>query len=379
MPSNLKNIDDVMRKLKKLGERVSEVLTLHRTTQTNMVTANMHLEINYSDPHGRKSPDIKDGDSSKINDKNVKLLRQKYAVVQELFHTKTELEAMESILKVNFKNTTPDKALREIEKLKRDVLAGISEAFAFLQKLSEDHMPRKLALLSKGVMQAVEKSLLYQKGRIYNYVFEVNGELCFAYYIHLNHLEDEDGKVFPEIFLTMTMRMGAEPTTFVGLQHHFTPPSEDLLMKRVKSIKEALHAYATLLELDSFDNTLGSLPLDAVLNPKSIVKNLFSYAGFVNSLDVDEHAITFNLKKAAIDKISEIASQLLKEMGALQRSTNARLRMSVDRGKSPRIYFKFVRQKDGPLVKADDLDFLKMRFGVSDDALGKIAKVINLG
>jgi len=379
MTDKFKTLDDVMRVLKRLGNEISDILQLHRLTQDQMVKAAITLTIGPV-PGGANSPRIKEGDEAvALNEKSIKALRSKYTVLQELFHKKTELEAMEAKLRVNFSNQLPEKALREIEKLQKTVLAGISEAFQFLSQLADDHMPRKLALLHKGVSAALAKSILYKKGTSYNYVFEVDGDICFAYYIQLRGLEDENGKLFPEIFFTMTQRLGAEPQTYVGIQHHFTPPSEDLLMKRVKSIKEALRAYAAMLELDRFENTLGSLPLDLVLNPKSINKNVFKYGSLVSSLDVDENSITFNLKSTALPKVDEIASQLFKELNAIQRRTNARLRMSVERSKSPRVYFKFVPQKDAPPVLPEDLEFLQLRFGVSQEALGRIAKIINIG
>lgn len=378
MPQKTPTLDDVMRSLKKLSQKVSEVLQLHRITQDQMVTAGMHLEIRMDDSP-KNSPRVREGDSDKVNIKNMKALREKYSVLRELFHTKTELESMEASLRVNFAKDVPEKALRELEKLKKDVLRGITEAFSFLRDVASEHTPRKLELLAKGVSSAVEKSILYKKGTLFNYVFEVEGELCFTYYLQLQGVEDENGKVFPELFLTMTQRLGANPGFFVGLQHHFTPPSEDLLMKRVKNIKDALNAFSTLLELDSFENTLGSLPLDILLNPKSIVKDLFSYKDQIRSLDVDEHSITFNLKSTADDKVSEIASQLYKELNAVQRRTNARLRMSVERGKQPKVYFKFVPAKGSPAVRPEDLEFMKLRFGVSDDSLSKITRIINLG
>ena len=371
------SLDDVMRSLKKLTKKVAEVLQLHRVTQDQMVTAGMILEIRSED--SKNSPRVRDGDSEKVNIKNMNALRSKYKVLQELFHTKTELEAMDASLRVNFAKDLPEKALKELEKLKREVLKGINEAFSFLRDVASEHMPRKLELLSKGVRSAVEKSLMYKKGVLYHYVFEVEGDLCFTYYLQLVGVEDEKGKVFPEVFLTMTQRLGPNPGFYVGLQHHFTPPSEDLLMKKVKDIKSALAAFSTLLELDSFDNTLGSLPLDVLLNPKSIVKDLFSYKAMISSLDIDEHSITFNLKSTAEDKVGDIASQLYKELNAVQRRSNARLRMSVERGKHPKVLFKFVPSKEAPPIQPTDLEFLKLRFGVDDESLVKITRILNLG
>jgi len=374
-----KTLEEVMRSLRGMEQRVEEVLQLHRTTQNQMVSAGLMLEIRHDGVSVKDSPSVGNSVSDSHNIKNIKALRSKYAAVKELFQLKTELEAMESSLKVNFRTEDPGKAIKEITRLKSSVLKGLNEAFTFLRDVAAAHMPRKLELLAKGICSAVEKSIWYKTGSLYQYVFEVNGELCFSYYLHLSSVEDEGGRVFPELFLTMTQRLGANPGFFVGLQHHFSPPSEDILMQKVSDIKSSLRAFSTLLELDSFDNTLGSLPLDVLLNPKSIVKDMFSYAASIKSVEVDEHSITFNLRSAVEEEVSTIASQLFKELNAVQRRTNAKLRMSVERGKQPKVFFKFVTTSGSPPVHPGDLEFLQLRFGVGKESLSKIARIINSG
>lgn len=380
MLPDFKSLDDVTRLLKKLGRRVSEAIELLQINKEQMVEAAFHLQITPdSVGAGPRSVSIDTEKAEVIRIKNMNALRSKYGVLRELFQAKIELDAMETKLKVNFSKQKPERAMAEVARMRKTVMDGISEAFAFLQSLAKKHMPRKLDLLCKGIVSSVEKSLLYKKGVVYSYVFEDDGALCFTNYLHLTGLEDESGRVFPELFITLTYRTGQDAATFVGVQHQFTPPSSDLLMKRVKSIKEALNAIATLLELDSFENTLGSLPLDVLLSPKSITKNLFSYASQVASLDVDEHSIVFNMKSTASENIAEIASQLYKELNAIQRRTNARLRMSIQRDAKPKIYFKFVPMKNAPPVSPEDLEFMELRFGVSKAELTKIARIINIG
>lgn len=381
MLPDFKNLDDVTRLLKKMGRRVSEMLELLQLNKQQMVEAGMRLQITPDGvTTGGSGVSIDTEPAETIRVKNMDALRSKYRVLTELFQSKTELDAMEAKLKVNFAKQNPERALAEINRMRKTVLAGISDGFAFLQTTAKQHMPRKLDLLSKGMVSALEKSLMYTSGTMYSYVFvDDAGDLCFTKYLHLKELEDESGRMFPELFITMSYRTGADAATFVGVQHNFTPPSDDLLMRRVKSIKDALTAVSTMLELDSFDNTIGSLPLDVLLSPKAIQKNLFSYAAQVQSLDVDEHSIVFNLKSTAAEKVAEIASQLYKELNGIQRRTNARLRMAVQRDKKPTIHFKFVPMKNAAPITPDDLEFMKLRFGVSNEELKKISRIINIG
>jgi len=376
--------EEILRELRKMSTRVKEVLRLHQITrdQLSVVASSMFLEIR-DRTQTKDSPSIQVRDADFVRIKSIDKLRKNYVVLRELFETKTELESMQAKLRVGFsrnKSVTADKAIKEIETLKKDVLAGISEAFSFIGGLAKDHMPEKLRLFVQGICSSVEKSIIYESSTIYSYVFEVEGDICFTTYLHLKNLEDETGKIFPEMFLTMTFRTGNSSGMFVGIQHHFTPPSEDLLMKKVKSIKDALTAYSMLLELDDFSNTVGSLPLNVLLSPKSLVKEMFSYGIHVKSLEVDDHTVTFNLKSSGVAILPEITAQLYRELNSIQRRTNAKLRMSSRKAKnSASVSFRFVTDKGSPPIDSTDLQFMKDRFNLEDAAILKIVRVINTG
>lgn len=374
------SLDDVFKAIKKISVRVTELINLSRMTRDQMrVVAGVMFEIR-DDSAPKQSPEVNTSPASVVRIRSIEKLRKNYSVLRDLFETKNELDAMESKLRTSRHMKDVDRAVSEIQRIRSEVLSGISEAFSFIAELAKSHMPAKMDTFSRAISAAVEKSIIYREAKMYSYIFEADGDLCFTVYLHLIHAEDESGKIFPELFLTMTYRTGATPQMYVGIQHHFTPPSADLLMKKVKSVKDALQSYNHLLELDSFDNTFGSLPLDVLLSPKSIVKDAFSFSDKVRSIEVGENEIIFHTKSNALPVLHEMTAQLYKELNSVQRRSNAKLRMSVRKARSSaEIAFRFVVPSNAPPVDATDLEFLKDRFNVDESSLKKIAQIINIG
>lgn len=382
LADSFSSIEDVNRSIKKVADKVAELRDLQKRVEKQLasVSASIMLEINVGD---KKSPVIKtDPDVVKVV--GMDKMRKNYALVQELYETRNSLEMMEAKLATSFqgKNVSTDRAAGELSKLKRQVDQSLSEAFAFLANLARKHMPEKLASFTKAVSAALERSVVYQSAKLYSYVYELNGDLIFSNYIQLTDLEDDAHRVFPEMFVCCSYRTGNEPAMFLAIQHKFAPPSEDLLVKRVTTPKELLRALNLLLELDNFENSIGSLPPSVVFKPSTIQRDMFSYAGYIRDVEVDDHEISFHLRPSATKegRVNDIVAQLYKEMNAIQRRTQAKLRVTKRKSdKGEIIKFYFVSQQSSPPVSAEDLSFMKDRFNVNETTLEKVVKVINQG
>jgi len=288
---------------------------------------------------------------------------------------------MELKLKTAFGGSnSAEKALNEIAKLKKDVTTGITDALTFLSGLAKNHLPENLDTLSKGLSSALAKTLLYKEGRTFTYVFEDDGDICFTVYHHLIMVEDDKGRIFPELYLTSTYKTGNSSQMYIGIQHHFTPPSSDLMMKKVKSLKDALVSYNHLMELDDISNTLGNLPVEVLLKPGSVTRDLFSYKNHVKQIETKEHELVFHLRASALDSLDKISASIYKELNGFQRAKNAKLRMSIRKAKDgATISFRFVMPANAPPVDASDLDFMKDRFHLDDNTIQKVIRVINIG
>lgn len=374
------SVEEIQRSLKKISVTVRELLKLQLQTEDQLAVHAAGLFLEIQPPKIKNSPAVDQSNSDHIKIASMDKLRKNYKVLRELFSTKTELDAMELKLRTAFGDKSPQKAIDEISKLKKDVSEGITNAFSFLSDLAKAHLPSVLDNFSKGLSSALAKSLLYKDGRTFTYAFEDNGDLCFTVYHNLTEVEDDRGRIFPELFLTATYRSGNSPQMYVGIQHHFTPPSSDLMMKKVKSLKDALVSYNHLMELDEISNTLGNLPVEVLLKPGSVVRNMFSYKEHVKSIETNEHEIVFHLRTSALQELDKISAGIFRELNGIQRSKNAKLRMSIRKAKTgPTISFRFVMPVNAPPIDPSDLEFLKDRFHIDDATLLKVVRVINIG
>ena len=84
--------------------------------------------------------------------------------------------------------------------------------------------------------------------------------------------------------------------------------------------------------------------------------------------------------KAVVDKIQ---SQLFLDVRNLIANTRARMSPSItfdtneDGAKCTKITYNFIRGKDAPSASKEDLEFLKERFNLSDNAVNAILVNIN--
>jgi hypothetical protein len=181
------------------------------------------------------------------------------------------------------------------------------------------------------------------------------------------------------------MRTGTTaPGFYLTTMNEFVPPSDQLLMKKVSTVKEAIHAMSVLLRLDNFTSSLGSLPIALLLKERTIGidRQLFMYQQYIKSIEINEDQVLFVLKPEITEKnqADKIIGQIWKDFQALVRKTNCKMRMAIKKGpKSFLLTFFFVTATDAPLADKEDLDFLKDRFNLSDTTLNNIIRTINQG
>jgi len=374
------NLEDVNRAIRKISQRVEELVSVQRQTQKLLETAGITLEIDVGD---KKSPVIHTK-PTRVSIPSIEKLRNNYALVQELYDMRNALEMTEAKLATSFqgKNVNTSKAETELAKLKRQIDQSLGEAFGFLANLAKKHMPEALQGMTQVVAATLERSVVYESATLFSYVFESEGDIVFSNYIHLKNAQDEDDQVFPDLFICCSLRTGENTGLYVAILHKFAPPSKDLLVRKVNNPKDVVKSLNLLLSLDNFENSIGSLPMNVVLKPSKIERNMFSYAAYIKTVTIEEQEIHFKLKpRAKQDGLTDnIVAQLYKELNSIQRRIDAKLRMSVKKAKDgDEIRFYFVSPRSAPPVSAEDLSFLADRFNVDEETLDRVVKVINQG
>lgn len=385
LAENFRSVEDAVRAIEKINTDVSDLLNLQKQYQRQVATvtaAGLMLEV--------KLPSIKTSPSISTKDIDIKVtsmekLRKNYSVIHDLWNTKTSLEAMESKIRTSFSGKSVDttKAIAELAKLKKRVDLGLKEAFAFLRDLADKHAPDEFTRFIEAMCSILEKSIAYTKATLYTYLYEVDGDPTFSTYIQLQNVTDEDSNFFPNLFIVASYRTGSTaPGLYLSTLQEFVPPSANLLMKHVKTVKEATGAMHVLLSLDNFNSSIGSLPIQLLLKDRSIKRELFLYQQYIKSIEVQEDQVVFVLKPEITDKnqADTIISQIWKDFNSLVRKTNCKLRMAIKKGpKSFLLTFFFVTQSGAPQADAEDLAFLKDRFNLSEDTLRSVIKTINQG
>jgi len=379
-------VDDAIRSIRELGDKVKELIRLQKDLE-KQVASNvkaMFLEVRL--PSVKTSPTISDK-SETVEIPNRKSLEKNLSVVRELWETREALDAMEAKIRTAFSSMeqgSPDRALREVALLKKQIDKSLSDAFVFIGTLARDHMPQQLETFVEQIKRVLEKSVAYEDSTVYSYVHTVNGDLVFSQYVQLKHVTDEDGQLFQNMYVVLSYR--ASVTTEAGLYitvlSDFVPPSARLLTRKVDSVKKAVQSLNMLFSLDNFTNSIGSIPLNLMLKERNITKELFEYQQYVKSIEVQEEQIVFTLKPEIQDRdlAHKISTQVFHELKAVVSSKNARLRMTVKKGKvCYYLLFFFVNPSNLPLVMRDDLNFLQDRFRLNDQAMDRIVKTINEG
>lgn len=385
LAENFRSVEDVVRALDKVDGEVSALLSLQKQYQKQVASAlTSALVLEVKIPSIKTSPSI-DTSHEKIKVSSMEKLRKNYAVVQDLWNTRTSLEAMDAKIRTSFagKSVDTNKATGELAKLKKRVDIGLQEALTFLRDLAITHLPQNFDQFTNAICKVLEKSIAYSKATTYTYLYEVDGDPTFSTYIQLQNVTDEDSNYFPNLFIVTSYRTGTtNPGMFLCTLQEFVPPNDQLLMKKVKTVKEALAALALLLNLDNFSSSIGSLPMDLLLKERSIKRELFVYQQYIKSIEVNEDQVLFVLKPEITEKnqADAIIAQIWKDFQSLTRKTNCKLRMAIKKGpKSFLLTFFFVTANDAPLADAEDLQFLKDRFNLSDNTLNNIIRTINQG
>jgi hypothetical protein len=182
--------------------------------------------------------------------------------------------------------------------------------------------------------------------------------------------------------------MLGKKTYYMDILHEFEPPSADLLTSEINPAKMQTVAseLSDLLQISHFSNSIKRIPINLLISPDKVSRELFSFGEYVTAVesDSDTQQINFYLKPTVKDKalVDKIQQQLYLDCKSLLVNTKARIRAAItDKeykgAKSTCISFFILRGKDAPAASVDDLEFLKERFNLSDKAVNQILVNIN--
>lgn len=385
-----RSVKEVERDLDKISELVQDSVSLLTQYRKSMVKAGTNrFVIDVDGPQENSPTPTKD---RKV--RHLKELDRNFAVIQTLYEAKTSLEALEAKLRTASKDMGSDvsKALIGVSAIRKQVFKGLDDAFAFLNKQASETVPNFFAEFMDKLSTLVSRSIAYEDSTMYTYMFVHEGSVCYCSYIQLKNVIDDVGAKLPELFVIASVLVDDRASEYyMDVLHEFEPPSSKLLTTKIDPGKMGSVAMdlADLLTVSHFANSIKRVPIKLLLAPGQIKRDLFNYSDKIMLVETDDESnqINFWLKPTVIDRklADDIVKELYLDVKGLLIATRASLRVAVTNKKNKQgndcqvISFFLVKKSDGPAANIDDIEFLKERFSLKDDAMQAILRTINKG
>ena len=381
-------LKQVQTDLAKISESVADNLSLLVNYQKKIETANQFV-IDLSTPDVHKSPLGK----SNLKPTLVKNLEKNFAIMRSLWESKDALSSLEAKLRMS-KALGADSAaaLDGISVVRKQIIKGLADAGNFLSNQAAKSMPEECAQVIKNIQRLVSRAIAYGDTATFSYMFPDGDNLCYCSYIELKDVIDDKGSRIPQLYVVVSFTIGSgalgKKTYFLDVLHEFEPPSSAILTSQINPAKMATVAeeLSDLLQVSHFSNSIKRIPVNLLISPDSINRDLFSFSEYVAHVesDSDTQQLNFYLKPTLNDKalVDKIQQQLYLDVKALVVNTRARMRAAITEKefkgvKCQCISFFILRGKDAPAASPEDLDFLKERFNLSDKAVNQILVNIN--
>lgn len=392
-----RRLEDVQRYLQDLSREISETSEL--VTQQQKLLASIEApkpavqrlisaafaEFDVTPSQSRKSG-LRDSSTAvptinKVVIPNLSKLKDQYGLVEELHNQYAALTSVETQIAMQFpdKRQGPlyDKTLGSINELRHAVEVQLRKVFTFLSQVAKKHVPQEFEAYTSEVSEAVLARVPCESSDRFLYVSTQDKAIYFTEYLLLVNAVNEDGKIAPHLYIVTQWYVGRAVEVFV--EHEFAPPHQLSGGSEVKTVKDAVTQISHMLDLEGFAVALGNAPLGLNMktNPNKLQPSQFRARDFISKILVsdkgDELIFTFKANLNAETK-KNVAYQIFQDVKTLLRTRKLKLRMKISSAKVT-LYIADLAQ--GTEVSTTDVDFLKERFGLSDSAVNKIARIIN--
>jgi hypothetical protein len=324
-----------------------------------------------------------DPELTKVVVPNMKKLQSQYSMAEDLYEKHKAVEQVETTLSLSFPNRQGPEynaTMAQINSLKKKIADQLKICFQFLNEVAEHHVPKQFRQYIDLIAELVNEHVIFRESSSFLYVsVDDDGNLVFTSYLMLQDVANDEGDVAPHLYVSIQWRLSEEPTVHVDMNHEFETPNKLIGSgEEVDSVGSAVKAISEMLEMENFSSALGVVPLALQLkvDPSSLNPSLFSYRDFISKVEVDENSMIFVLRKEADspETVTEIGAQLYKELKALMKTSGVRLTM---RQGCNALKFNIVKVAEGGEFNTYDMEFMRDKFGLTNQALRKIVNIIN--
>lgn len=245
-------------------------------------------------------------------------LKKHVDVIYRLYDNVVELDAAEAMIKQAFAGNKKQAAvLASIKALKADIDDSINDAFAALDSIATNHMPKQMAKMSDGIEAHLISSIKASSYKdIHRQVSVVPGQedktaMQFCEYFGVEALKDSKGYTYDVYYVVLTCvidKLG-NAQFYVNSFPDFKQPGKYPLGKDVKDLRTATKHVDILLSHNDFktDHERQPLPFDT---DRASTMGLARIKG-VSAVSVKNDELLVKLAPAIVDEKSAAAQRVL--------------------------------------------------------------------
>ncbi len=391
MNKELKESDQLLKKHQKL--LATYLTSVTEKVQTKLSAATTIFDVSSTDVKDQQKVLRKlkykiDPNLEKIVVPNMKKLEKQYNLAEDFYAKLKAVETAETQVQMSFakhKGPEYEALMAQFATLKTKIQDSLKDCLQFLSDVAQKHVPKEFQEYIDMVTAMVNEHVICRDSQSFMYVsVDPEGNLVFTSYLMLQHVANDEGDVAPHLYVSIQWVISKDPTIHVELSHEYEVPNKLLGQgDKVSSVKEAVNAIATLLELENYSSALGVVPLAIQMNidPTSITPSMFHYGDVIDKVKLDDKAqtLTFVLKSQIKEKqsVAEISAMLYQEIKSQMKTKGVKLTMKESASPPFEITFKIVTVAQGGEFSDYDFEWMRSKFGFTQTQLRKIAHMIN--
>lgn len=378
--TNIRFITDIDAEL----DHIDEVLLVmrRRLAQQREAVKSAIFEVDTSDI--KTSPVTKV--STEFTAKSIKALREQTSLMEQLRTTLDTLDTLSARLKAQFPEDGPQvrATMTHMARTRETIIKQLNEAYAANNELAKARIPAAFLSQIELLAGILSRAISYEASESFVHIFEAEstGNICMSHYFYLKQCVADDGEAVPQLFVVLTYDAIAK-VYYLNTSRTFDHPSEaNNMIKQVRDARSIATALRVLLDIDSFANSIGDVPITLLVAPGQIRRELFSAHSYVSKFEVDETTggFIFHLKPTVRDRedAQRIQNQLYLDIKGLQRKTTATLKPRLAQVKGRwRVSFTLNTASARLRATPDDLSFLKTQYHLDDADVSRVLRIIN--
>jgi hypothetical protein len=389
---SLQEVDDYLNQ--KVKEKLDELDQLLRQYQlqfsrTEVRSAEEVFIINRDgDGKRKKGSKFKIEKINKIVVPKMDVLARNFAVIDEIADQVERLDTLYNTMALNFRGVRgANETLKNIRAMQRAFETKMDKALKFLQSIGQKYEPEQFRELVERTMMNVSEELEYHAYEQYLYAHTTKeGDLQFTHYVELKGLVNDEGEIYPKFFLVFTCKLVKSdernkvlPHFYVTVMREFATPGRFTLGRQVDGPQRAMAALGLMLDLENIGSGLGTLPHN--VDPNKVSKDKFSMSSRIASIKVMPDAFEFTLLKGVKQAdLSDTIRAIWTDCKALvAKIPKARLKVKIGKDAQGRSTVRVSLTNLAPTdkVSTQDVDFLQEHFGLEDEKLRRVVKIIN--